>query len=190
MCNFWCAGVSKLRCACSFIGTFAARDPRRGFRESCPDTRSRLSEKLGRYGFVLPTHAAHGWGTRPLLQSCCLRSFSASSEVVPFHKAIYATSSRVRSELSNVECAKRRLRELPDVPSSRGARKNRCDVLAIERKARATICLPAAFGVIGAERLLLAVADDANAIGTDAGSDEQLLSRSSAILPEREVVFV
>src|SRR5436190_2199117 len=53
----------------------------------------------------------------------------------------------------------------------------------------ATILLPAGFGALHAERLLLAEADGAEAVGRDAQRDEILLDGTGAAITEAEVIF-
>src|SRR5437867_13148841 len=53
----------------------------------------------------------------------------------------------------------------------------------------ATILLPAGFGALHAERLLLAEADGAEAVGRDAQREEILLDGTGAAIAEAEVVF-
>ena len=61
--------------------------------------------------------------------------------------------------------------------------------LAVERELGAAVLLPAGLGVVGAELLLLAVADNADAVGGDAGFDQRGLGGVGAILAQREVVL-
>src|SRR5438876_11156193 len=53
----------------------------------------------------------------------------------------------------------------------------------------ATILLPAGFGALHAERLLLAEADGAEAVGRDAQRDEILLDGTGAAITEAEAIF-
>src|SRR6266567_4192373 len=63
-------------------------------------------------------------------------------------------------------------------------------ILAVDSKAGAAVLLPAVLGGFGAEGLLLAVADDAEAAGGDAGIDEGVACGFGARLAELQVVFV
>jgi hypothetical protein len=85
----------------------------------------------------------------------------------------------------------KRLRELSCLdPISRGALKNWDLYLSIKGETGPAILLPAGFGFVVAERLLFAVADDADAAGIDARGDEDFLCRIGPVFPERKVVFV
>src|SRR4051794_35535394 len=62
--------------------------------------------------------------------------------------------------------------------------------LLVEGEAAATVLLPAGFGRFAAERLLLAVADDADAVTSNTGLNKRVLDGIGAVLAEGEVVFV
>ena len=61
--------------------------------------------------------------------------------------------------------------------------------LAVDVELRAAVLLPAGLVLFGAELTLLAVADDADAAGVDAGSDEGLLGGVGAVFAEGDVVL-
>ena len=63
------------------------------------------------------------------------------------------------------------------------------DRLAVDGELSAAVLLPAGFVLLGAELLLLAVADDADAVGGDAGVDQRGLGGVGAVLAEGEVVL-
>ena len=61
--------------------------------------------------------------------------------------------------------------------------------LAIEGELGAAVLLPAGLVLFGAELLLLAVADDAQAGGSDAGGDQCGAGGVGTVLAERQVVL-
>ena len=63
-------------------------------------------------------------------------------------------------------------------------------ILAVDGEAGAAVLLPAVLSGLGAEWLLLAVADDADAAGGDAGVGEGVASGLSASLAKLQVVLV
>src|SRR5580698_6063355 len=63
-------------------------------------------------------------------------------------------------------------------------------MLAVDGEAGAAVLLPALFGGLGAEGLLLAVADDANAVGGNACGYQCVLGGVGTILSESQVVFI
>ncbi len=60
---------------------------------------------------------------------------------------------------------------------------------AVDVELGAAVLLPAGFVFFGAELALLAVADDADAVGADAGGDEGLLGGVGAVFAEGDVVL-
>src|SRR5580698_3396086 len=60
----------------------------------------------------------------------------------------------------------------------------------VNREAGSPVLLPALFGRLRAERLLLAVADHTDTIRSHARRHQRVLRRIGAVLPQRQVVFV
>jgi len=64
------------------------------------------------------------------------------------------------------------------------------DDLAIQSEARTPILLPARLGRLGAEGLLLAATDHADAARSHSGVDEILLGGVAAVLTQSQVVLI
>ena len=109
-----------------------------------------------------------------------------------------ARASANRAAGQNRVCLKARWSIIGVVPQVRAVRRRvkserrricLATWLAVERELGAAILLPACLGLFGAELLLLAVADDADAAGGDAGVDQRGLGGVGAILAQGQVVF-